>query len=243
VVRRHHRLTSEEALQILDWTEWHDEYDDPDSELAARMRAVRTHVSELVERCDPGPVTIVSICGGQGRETIGALRDHARRADVRGRLVELDAKNAAAARRSAVAAQLDEFEVMTGDASSSDSYAGLPPADVVVVSGVLGHIDNDDRAQLVAFLRQLMRPGGSVVWTFFRLPGDRHREERLAGMRRLFNDDGFEEVAFELLPGDEYGFTVGVSRYTGERAPFRPHEQIFTFGSARRRRDDAASAS
>jgi SAM-dependent methyltransferase len=230
-------------LDISNWSNWHDEYDDPASELATRMHAVRAQVAGLVAQAPAGPVTVVSICGGQGRETIGALADHPRRADVRGRVVELDPDNAAFARQWAHATGLDAFEVVTGDASASDSYAGLPPVDVVVISGVLGHIDNRDRAQLVAFLRQLLQPGGSVVWTFFRRQDDPRREEHLARMRQHFVDGGFEEVAFELLPGDEYGFTVAVSRHDGEREPFRAHERIFTFGSARKRRDAAPSGS
>ena len=49
-------------------------------------------------------------------------------------------------------------------------------------------------------------------------------------MREHFADGGFDEVAFELLPGDEYGFTVALSRHTGEREPFGAHEQVFTLG-------------
>jgi SAM-dependent methyltransferase len=227
-------------LDTSNWNNWHDEYDDPESELAGRMHAVRTNVAAVVGASPAGPVTVVSICGGQGRELIGALEDHPRRADVRGRLVELDPDNAERARSWAREA-LPDLEVVTADASSSDAYAGLPPVDLVVISGVLGHIDNRDRARLVAFLRQLLRPGGHVVWTFFRRADDERRVEHLEQMRHHFTDGGFEEVVFELLPGDEYGFTVGLSRHRGEREPFAAHEQIFTFGSSRKRRPDTAT--
>jgi SAM-dependent methyltransferase len=230
-------------VQISDWTDWHDEYDDPDSELASRMRGVRARVIAAVEVCPPGPVTLVSICGGQGREVIGALEHHPRRADLRGRLVELDPTNAEIARRSAHDAHLDGFEVVTGDASLSDSYAGLPPVDVVVVSGVLGHLDDHDQLGLVRFLHQLLRPGGRVVWTFFRLRDDPRRDAKLERMRDHFTEQRFDETTMDLLAGDEFGFTVAVSTFEGEREPFRAGERIFSFGSSRRRRDDAPSVS
>ena len=228
-------------MDISNWNDWHDEYDDPESELAGRMHAVRTHVAAVVDATPAGPVTVVSICGGQGRELIGALEDHPRRADVRGRLVELDPANAGDA-RSWAAEVLPQLEVVTGDASASDAYTGLPAVDLVVVSGVLGHIDNRDRVRLVAFLRQLLQPGGHVVWTFFRRADDERREEHLERMRRFFTEGGFDEIEFDLLPGDEYGFTVALSRHTGPREPFAAHEQIFTVGSSRKRRDDNAAS-
>src|SRR5262249_55902724 len=77
-------------LQISDWASWHESYEDPNSELVKRQNAVRAQVAHVIEACPAGPVTVVSICAGQGREVIGALATHRRRADVRGRLVELN---------------------------------------------------------------------------------------------------------------------------------------------------------
>jgi hypothetical protein len=211
---------------ISDWNDWHEEYDDPKSELAARMHAVRRRVAQVVESCPPGPVTVVSICGGQGRELIGALADHGRRVDVRGRLVELDAENALYARRSAAEAHIGSLEVVTGDASVAQAYENLPPADLVVISGLFGHIDDDDQQRVIAFLRTICRPGATVVWTFFLRA--RRRTERL---RRYFTEQSFEETAFEVLPGDEYRFTVALSRYDGETQAGR-ESKIFTFGSS-----------
>ena len=155
---------------LADWHEWHEGYDDPGSEMAGRLRAVRAHVAAVVDEAPPGLVTVVSICGGEGREVIGALDGHPRRGDVRGRLVELDPNNAATARRWANVAGLAGLEVVHGDASKTDAYDGLAPADLVVISGLFGHLDDDDQQSTIEFLRQLCRPGGSVVWTL-------HREE------------------------------------------------------------------
>lgn len=64
------------AMNISDWNAWHEEYDDPNSELAFRLRLVQARVVAAVDTCEHDPVAIVSICGGQGREVIGALEKH-----------------------------------------------------------------------------------------------------------------------------------------------------------------------
>jgi SAM-dependent methyltransferase len=218
-------------MEIDDWHTWHDEYDEPGSELGDRLRTVRRHIVDAVDAAPPGPVTVVSICGGQGRDLAGALAEHPRRADVGGRLVELDADNAAAATGNLASAGVPGIEVVTGDASLSDAYAGLPPADLVVISGLFGHIDDDDHARLVGFLPQITRPGGRVVWTFTRL-----RPERVDPLRRRYAEAGLEELEFDLLDGDRYLFTVGVNVNGNEPRAFEPGTKLFDFGSSRRNR-------
>jgi SAM-dependent methyltransferase len=221
-------------MEIEDWHTWHDEYDEPGSELGDRLRTVRRHIVDAVDAAPPGPVTIVSICGGQGRDLAGALAEHPRRGDVRGRLVELDADNTTAATRNLDSAGLSAIEVVTGDASVSDAYAGLAPADVVVISGLFGHIDDDDHQSLVGFLPRLLRPGGRVVWTFTRL-----RPERVDPLRRRYADAGLEELAFDLLDGDRYLFTVGANVNRNEARAFEDGQKLFDFGSSRRARGEA----
>ena len=222
--------------KIDSWNEWHRAYEDQDSELYQRMLACRRQVVAAVDECPPGAVTVVSICGGQGLELIGALEEHPRRDDVRGRLVELDPDNADFARRWAAAARLDELEVVTGDASVSEAYAGLPPADLVVISGVFGHIDDTDRRALIAFLRRLCRSGASLAWT-----SNRANDGPAETVRRMLAEECFSEVVFEDLPGDTYAFTVARHRFTGTLEPLGEPRRIFAFGSAfRRPRDDRA---
>lgn len=215
-------------MNIDNWLDWHSEYDDPGSELAGRLKTVRRHVAAVVGSCPPGPVTVVSICGGQGREVIGALEDHHRRADVGGRLIEHDPDNATIARRWARRARLEQFEVVTGDASLSDAYDRLPPADLVVISGLFGHIDPPDQARTVDFLRQISRPGGWIVWT-----SSGRQRGGPNPLRRLFAERHFEEETFEQVPGDTYSLTVTLSRNRGSLVPFVRGEKVFSFGSSR----------
>jgi SAM-dependent methyltransferase len=225
-------------VEIKDWHTWHDEYDEPGSELGDRLRTVRGHVADAVTAAPPGPVTIVSICGGQGRDLAGALAGHPRHDDVAGRLVELDADNTSVASQALAATGLGAIEVVTGDASVSDAYAGLAPADLVVISGLFGHIDDDDHERLVGFLPQILKPGGRVVWTFTRL-----QPERVDPLRRRYADAGLEELAFDLLEGDRYLFTVGVNVNANEPRDFEAGVKLFDFGSSRRnRRSDGESS-
>lgn len=66
------------AMDISDWNKWHDEYEDPNSELAHRARLVQKQVVAKVDSRAPSPVSIVRVCGGQGRELFGALEDRPR---------------------------------------------------------------------------------------------------------------------------------------------------------------------
>jgi SAM-dependent methyltransferase len=215
------------GTKIDDWNDWHAEYEDPNSELAGRARGVQRNVTEVVAACPPGPVTVVSICGGQGRELIGALADHPRRDDVRGRLVELDPNNAAYARRTAAEAGIGGLEIVNGDASVASAYDGLAPVDLVVISGLFGHVDDDDQGRLIEFVRTLLPTGGVIVWTFFARA--RRRTERL---RAHLIELGFDEERYEVLPGEEYRFSVGLSRHRLELLPRPTEERIFTFGSS-----------
>ncbi len=223
--------------RVGEWSDWHDAYEDTSSELVGRMMGVRRHVATIVAEAPPGPMTVLSICGGQGRELIGALEDHPRKGDVRGRLVELDADNTAFASRWAAAAGLTGLEIVTGDASLGASYEGLAPVDLVVISGVFGHLSSADRLRLIDFTRQLCRTGSGIVWTSH-LSNDGPAE----WLRRAFLERRFEELEHGLVPGDDFQFTVTRSLYRGAQQPFDPHATIFTFGSSRADREGTAPA-
>lgn len=137
----------------MDWQEWHDEYDRPDSRLSQRLRVVQGRLRQALDAAAPGPVKVISLCAGQGRDLLPVLADHPRRGDVRARLVELDPGNTAAARSAAEAAGLDQVDVVTGDATLTDQYHGMAPADIVMLCGIFGNIAEDDIKRAVGFSR------------------------------------------------------------------------------------------
>lgn len=152
----------------MDWRRWHDKYDEAGSELARRLAAVQEHVRAGLDRCPPGELKVISLCAGQGRDLLEVLPDHPRRDDVRARLVELDPRNTAYAEK--LADGLPQVEVVTGDASLTDQYNGMVPADLVLVCGVFGNISDADIEGTIAACPQFCRPGATLIWT-------RHRED------------------------------------------------------------------
>jgi hypothetical protein len=205
-----------------DWLEWHRPYDDPASALSRRLALVQHHLRGAMDRCRGPRVRIVSICAGQGRDVIGAVARHPRREDVRARLVELDPRNTEQARDAASAAGLEQISVVTGDAGTTDAYAGAVPADIVVLCGVFGNIVDDDVHQTVALLPMLCAAGATVVWTRHRNPPD-----LTPAIRGWFADAGFAEEAFDNPPDTFFG--VGAHRLVREPSVFETGRQLFTF--------------
>jgi hypothetical protein len=202
----------------VDWRNWHDSYDHPDSWMAQRLRVVQQQIKAVLD-AGRGPVRVVSLCAGQGRDLLGVLADHPRRAEVTARLVELDERNAAVAREAA--AGLPGVEVVTGDAASTEHYLGMAPAELVLVCGVFGNITNDDIRRTVGFCTQLCATGGAVIWT-------RHRDEPdvVPSICQWFEDVGFTR---QWLSAPELEFGVGVHRFLGEPRPLEPGARMFTF--------------
>jgi len=204
------------------WAEWHEPYDDPRSPLSRRLAVVQRHIRDALDDAAPGPIRLISVCAGQGRDVAGALDGHRRGADVAGRLVELDPDNAAVARSLLEGARVTGVEVITGDASTTAAYAGAVPADIVLVCGVFGNVSDDDIRNTIELLPTLCRVGATVIWT-------RHRFEPdlTPTIRRWFAELGFDEVAFDA-PGEDF-FGVGANRLTAPPRPSRNDRRLFTF--------------
>lgn len=205
-----------------DWLAWHDPYDDPSSSLSRRLEVVQHHLAAALDRCAEGPISILSMCAGQGRDLFGVLERHRRGPDVFAWLVELDARNVAIAANRAAELHSSRIEVVKGDAGVTDAFAGIVPATVVLACGVFGNISDRDIETTVAALPTLCSAGATVIWT-------RHRKgpDLTPRIRRWFADAGFEEEAFEALAGTSVG--VGVHRLVGEPAPFQPGLRLFSF--------------
>lgn len=201
-----------------DWREWHREYDDPESRLTQRLRAVQDLIRQALDRSPPGPVRALSVCAGEGRDLLGVLADHPRARDVRARLVELAPELAV----TAAAHAPPGVEVVCGDASTTSAYAGAVPADLVLMCGVFGNVADDDIRHTVHTLPTLCAPGATVIWTRHRRPPD-----RTVDIRRWLGEAGFEEIAF--VGSDRLLFGVGAHRLVGPPRPYQPGVTLFTF--------------
>jgi hypothetical protein len=210
---------------MRDWAAWHADYDDPSSFLSVRLRAVQERLAQAIDVAPAGPVQLVSLCAGQGRDVIGVLSEHPRHADVRALLVEFDAGIAEVARQSAALAGLRQVEVRVGDAGEVSSFADTLPADVLLLCGIFGNISDDDIQRTVEAAPAFCRPGATVIWTRHRRPPD-----LTPRVRAWFAASGFDEVAFDALPTDRM-MSVGANRLARPAAAKPPGGRLFRFRS------------
>lgn len=197
-----------------DYVAWHDDYSRPGSALHLRLLVVQDLLAAAFDDLPPGPIRVISMCAGQARDVVTVARRHRRGRDVRGRLVELDPRNANEARRAIAEAELTGLEVVEADAGRSDSYIGAAPADVVLACGIFGNIDDREVEQTVRALPALCVPGAWVLWT-------RHPREDsiLHTIEEWFRSEEFEPVALTVGEGDLFG--AGAARYRGATRPLR----------------------
>jgi len=210
----------------VDWVAWHADYDS-DTPLRRRLEIVQRHIRARLDESDGSPIRVIGICAGQGRDLLGAVDGHRAAAGVKGRLVELDPRLAAEARRRCAQLGLGDTEIVVGDAGTTRAYEGATPADLVLACGVFGNISDRDIERTVRALPMLCAPDATVIWTRHRRPPD-----ITPVIRGWFRDAGFEEIAFEPVP-DSPG-SVGVARLTSTPAPFR-RRRLFRFHRPRRR--------
>ena len=206
---------------MRDYRRWHDDYDEPGSRLHLRLLVVQDLIARAVDELPPGPVRMISVCAGQGRDILTVAKRHRRGADVRGRLVELDPENASRAEADIAAHHLEGIDVRVADAGTTDAYAEAVPADLVLVCGVFGNISDDDIELTVTRLPTLCSSGARVIWT--RYPSG----NAFAQLPAWFEAAGFEIDA--LVTSEQESFSVGMARLEGPPSPFQPGERLFTF--------------
>ncbi|HET6988738.1 MAG TPA: class I SAM-dependent methyltransferase, partial [Kribbella sp.] len=200
----------------------HDEYDRPGSGLARRLEVVQAQVRTALDRAPAGAVRVISLCAGQGRDVLDVVAEHPRRADVRARLVELDARLSSYAEdRARELGLTDQVDVVAGDAALIDQYDGMVPADVVLVCGVFGNISDEDIEATIDACQQLCQTGATLIWT-------RHRDEPdlVPQICDWFETRGFER---EWVSEPDAGFGVGVHRYVAQPQPLVQGRQLFSF--------------
>jgi hypothetical protein len=205
----------------MDWQKWQDRYDDPDSPLARRLLTVRERIRLALDDCPPGPLRVVSLCAGQGRDLLHVLPGHRRAQDVRARLVELDPRNVDLAAKAARSAGLHGVEAIAADAALLDHYAGMAPAELVLICGVFGNIVDGDIERTIDACTQLCATGGRVIWT-----RNRRSPDRVPLICDWFETRGF---AREWVTGPDEHQAVGVHRFTGHPQPLQLGTSVFTF--------------
>jgi hypothetical protein len=213
---------------MRDYEQWHDQYDDPGSALSWRLGVVRAAIAAELDR-RAGPVRVVSVCSGDGRDLLGVLAERTDADRVVATLLELHP--AIAERARAAAAAFPGVEVRTVDAGDSSSYLGAVPADLVLLVGVLGNLTPEDLRGTIAATPQLCAPDATVIWTRG-LSGDARNDE----VRRGFTAAGFTELDYREFEDVEDGSdpdltrtAVGVARLAGDPAPLEPGRRLFTF--------------
>lgn len=203
----------------MDWYSWHDGYDGP---LDGRLHVVQTQIDAAFATMSAGPIRVVSICAGQGHDIVGSLRRFDRRRDVTALLVELDERNAEAARQRTADASLTGITVKAADAGITDVYQGMVPAHLILACGVFGSLTDRDIERTVGLLPTLAAPDAQVVWT-----ANRAAPGLWDTALTAFGRHGFGEVWTSDQAEERFG--VGRHRLTTQPKPFRPGKQMFTF--------------
>lgn len=209
----------------MNWVDWHKRYEWSPA-LAVRLRTVKKHVAQCLDACQPGPIKVLSLCAGDGRDFIGVLASHTRAQDVRAWLVELDSHLVERGRAALEAAGLTgRLEFMHADATMSSTYMGMVPVDVVLACGVFGNLAKTEIPRLIRSFCSLCNHHGRVVWT--RNLCARNGVRETARIRRLLCALSFEEVCFEATP--DGGFGIGTHRYLGPFAELPRDQELFRF--------------
>jgi SAM-dependent methyltransferase len=212
---------------VRDYLAWHELYDDPDSSLPRRLGLVREVLrGELDAR--PGPVRVLSLCAGDGRDILGVLAERQDAARVSVTLVEVLPELVERAGNAAAGLAAD-VQVVAADAGSSETYVGLAtvPADVVLLVGVLGNLSDADVATTVAEMPRLCASGATLLWSRGRsLEGD---DDFVTPVREAFAAAGFAEVSIRSFDVEDDRTALGVVRYDGPPVRLEPPERWFTF--------------
>lgn len=189
------------------WAAWHESYTDADSSLARRLSVVRARIGEALDAAGRGPIRILSLCAGDGRDVLSELT-HRPSLQAATTLVELDEQLASAARTAA--ARVPGTDVRRGDAGDVAVFADVLPVELLLLCGIFGNISAADIRSTIAAVPRMLTAGGTVVWTRGWFADDDLRPT----IRRWFADEGLTEVAFD---GDPERYGVGVARWPGTR--------------------------
>lgn len=226
-----------------DWLAWHAGYE-RDVRRAARLSAVRLHVRACLDAMPPGPISVLSLCAGDGRDLRGALIGHPRTADVRAHLVEIDARLVDQGREAArVAGLASQMHFVCDDAARASLYSSLVPADLVLLCGVVRHVRRRETPRLVAAMAAMCAEGGYLVWTrrvtnfgkMFRLSEVLQSSRRFLAQRSAASADEVRELlcerSFTEVRVDGRWDLVVTSRHVAPIEPLARDGALFRFST------------
>jgi Methyltransferase domain len=209
---------------MRDYLKWHEAYDDPGSDLSWRLRHVQAHIRSALDQIE-GPVVVLSLCAGDGRDVLRVLAERDDAARVQVTLIELHPVLAQRARDFAAEAGLTNITVQTVDAGNTAAYVGSVPADLVIMIGIFGNISDDDVRRTIHAAPQLCRPGAFLLWSRGTNGADRN-----CSIRSWVTEAGFVELdyrEFDQAQGERAA--LGSARYGGASQPLITGRQLFTF--------------
>ena len=209
---------------MRDYLKWHEAYDDPDSDLTWRLNQAQTYIRQALDRLT-GPVTVLSLCAGDGRDVLQVLADRDDSSRVHSTLIELHPILAQRARKFAAESGLTGVKVRIQDAGNTAAYAGSVPADLVIMMGIFGNISDDDIHRTIEAAPTLCRPGATLLWS-----RSTRGSYRNASVRGWLSEAGFTELDYLEFDQDEGERpALGSVRYDGPPQILTTGRQLFTF--------------
>ena len=209
-----------------DWLQWHKEYETW-PELQKRLHLVQSHISGCLTSLPPGPINVINVCAGDGRDLCGVLSVHERARDVTARLVEINPELTQRGTAAIDAARLGNvMSYLLADATQFGTYVSMAPADLIVMAGVFGNVRPTELAHLVDGLPCLCRPDAFVVWTRH---GTIYGVATLRNMRERLSQTGFVGVVEDVT--SETGFVIGTHRFRGTTRDLPKDQAWFQFGA------------
>lgn len=207
---------------MRDYLAWHRAYDDPSSDLSWRLEHVQRFIEAALDR-HSGELGVLSVCSGDGRDVLEVLAGRAEADRCAVTLIEIHPEIAQQARDAAARSGLRHVEVRTADAGLTDAYTGAVPADVVVLVGIFGNIDDADLERTINTAPQLCRPGATLIWS-----RGRDRDDHNNAIRTWFAEAGFSELDY-LARDTGTRPALGVVRFDGTPPPLVVGRRLFTF--------------
>jgi hypothetical protein len=191
-----------------------------------RLAAVQEHLSERLDAAPAGPVRIISICAGDGRDLLGVLEAHHRRNDVTAWLIEQSSQSVIAGSARLTSLGLDSaVRFLHADATLYATYQAIAPADIVLLCGVWGHVPVHERTRVIRALACVCKSGGTVIWSRSVAKG----LGQLDQIQSLFRAPSWERIGLTLTP--DKSWAVATHRHCGRVVDPPPDGQIFHFSA------------